>query len=166
MSLQVTLMPIPAPDYATTPAELLAAMRALRKWAALTYRDLEVRAQAMGDKLPRALIPTLMANNDLPRESTLATFVRACVGDDDTVDVWLAARRRIMVGSALSLADQVETWLTGRTPGPSSAELERAEAVAQWSYADGALAQAVAEAQGDKWVGLHRKRRRFPWSRK
>jgi hypothetical protein len=158
MALGVRQFDMPAPDFASTPAELLAAMRDLRKWAALTYRELEARAQAVGDKLPRGLIPSLMANNDLPRESTLASFVRACVGDH-AVEPWLAARRRIAAGSEASLVDQVEAWLTGKAR--RAAELERAESVAQWGYADGRLAQAVANTSGDKWVGLHRRRSSF-----
>jgi hypothetical protein len=164
MALGVRQFDMPAPDFASTPAELLAAMRDLRKWAALTYRELEARAQAVGDKLPRGLIPSLMANNDLPRESTLASFVRACAGEH-AVEQWLAVRRRIAVGTAVSLADQVEAWLTGQAR--RAAEFERSEAVAQWSYADGRLAQAVASASGDKWVGLHRRRRGFwPFGRR
>src|SRR5262245_26542900 len=114
MSTDVRCLDMPAPDFASTPAELLASMRALRQWAALTYRELEVRAQREGDKLPRGLIPSLMANHDLPRESTLASFVRACAGEH-AVEQWLAVRRRIAVGSAMSLADQVEAWLTRET---------------------------------------------------
>src|SRR5258706_198732 len=83
-----------------------AAMRALRQWAALTYRDLEARAQERGERLPRNVIPGIMARGGLPRESTLACFVRACVGEEDAVEVWLAARRRIAAatGAAQSLA--------------------------------------------------------------
>jgi hypothetical protein len=154
---------MPAPDFARTPAELLAAMRALRKWAAVTYRELEARAQSVGDKLPRGLIPNLMANNDLPRESTLASFVRACVGDH-AVEQWLAARRRIAVGSETSLSEQVEEWLTGSAS--VAAELEQTESVAQWAYAEGRLAQAVENASGDRWVGLHRRRSSFWRSRR
>lgn len=164
MHLEVRQFDMPAPDFASTPAELLAAMRALRKWAALTYRELEVRAQRAGDKLPRGLIPSLMANNDLPRESTLASFVRACAGEH-AVEQWLAVRRRIAVGSEMSLADQVEAWLSGQAQ--RAAQLEPQEAVAQWSYADGRLAQAVANASGDRWIGLHRRRRSFwPFGRR
>jgi hypothetical protein len=163
MSTDVRLLDMPAPDFAGTPAELLAAMRALRGWAALTYRELEMRAQRAGEKLPRGLVPSLMANNDLPRESTLASFVRAC-GGEDAVEQWLAVRRRIAVGSAMSLADQVEAWLTRETEKTAQAERERAAALAPWSYADGRLARAVANASGDRWVGLHRRPRRSIWS--
>jgi hypothetical protein len=162
MSTDVRLLDMPAPDLASTPAELLAAMRALRQWAALTYRELEVRAQRAGDKLPRGLIPSLMANNDLPRESTLASFVRACVGDH-AVDQWLAVRRRIAVGSAMSLADQVEAWLTRETEKAARIDFVRAESLAQTSFADGRLARAVANASGDRWVGLHRRPRKPIW---
>jgi hypothetical protein len=161
MSTDVRLLDMPAPDFASTPAELLAAMRDLRKWAALTYRELEARAQRAGDKLPRGVIPSLMANNDLPRESTLASFVRAC-GGEDAVEQWLAVRRRIAFGSPMSLADQVEAWLSRETE-KAQAERERAEALAQSSYADGRLARAVANASGDRWVGLHRRPRRSLW---
>ncbi len=152
-------MNMPAPDFASTPAELLAAMRELRRWAAVTYRELEARAQAVGDKLPRHIIPKLMANNDLPRETTLASFVRACVGED-AVETWLAARRRIAAGSPNSLAEQVDAWLTGEYK--KIVQLERAEAA---SFTEGRLAEAVAAQHGDRWVGLHRRPRGFWRSR-
>src|SRR5262245_46375601 len=148
-----------APHFASTPAELLSAMRALRRLAALTYRELEVRAQAVGDRLPRALIPRLMANNDLPRESTLASFVRACAGEHE-VEPWLAVRRRIASGTEVSLADQVEAWLTQQ-----SVEVFEGPA-APLTYTQGRVGQAAATARGDRWVGLHRRPRRWPLRRR
>jgi hypothetical protein len=81
-----------------------------------------------------------MANNDLAPRDHLASFVRACVGDH-AVEQWLAARRRIAVGSETSLSEQVEEWLTGSAS--VAAELEQTESVAQWAYARAGVAQAV-----------------------
>ncbi|MFE7216691.1 hypothetical protein ACFY0A_38615 [Streptomyces sp. NPDC001698] len=69
-------------------------MRQLRRWADLSYRQLERNATDAGDVLPRATISAALGRDELPREELLAAYVRAC-GDDDTVSAWLEARRRL-----------------------------------------------------------------------
>ncbi|MEE4422437.1 hypothetical protein [Streptomyces bugieae] len=76
-------------------------MRQLRRWADLSYRQLERNATDAGDVLPRATISAALSRDELPRAELLAAYVRACGGDDDTVAAWLDARRRLSIsGSA------------------------------------------------------------------
>ncbi|MFD5451377.1 hypothetical protein [Streptomyces sp. NPDC127100] len=70
-------------------------MRQLRRWADVSYRQLERNATDAGDVLPRATISAALGRDDLPREELLAAYVRACGGDDETVAAWLEARRRL-----------------------------------------------------------------------
>ncbi|MES4902567.1 MULTISPECIES: hypothetical protein [unclassified Streptomyces] len=90
----------PDPKAARTTAEFVVAMRQLRSWADLSYRQLERNAEAAGDVLPRATISGALSRDDLPREQLLAAYVRACGGDEETVAVWLAARRRLSIAGS------------------------------------------------------------------
>lgn len=161
MSTDASSLDMPRPDRANTPAEFMAAMRALRAWAKLTYRQIEQRAQQAGDKLPHSTIATALSRNRIPRESTIASFVRACGGDPNVVEAWLAARKRIDVEDKADdhLAYAVEAWLVSRTNKLSSEEIhaQRVEELTS-SYSGGTLARAVAESKGEKWIGLHRRR--------
>ncbi|CAL9285909.1 RICIN domain-containing protein [Streptomyces sp. SudanB182_2057] len=87
----------PDPAAAQSPAEFMELMRLLRRWADLSYRQLERNAADAGDVLPRATISAALSRNDLPREELLAAYVRACGADDDTVSAWLDARRRLSI---------------------------------------------------------------------
>ncbi|MFD5084998.1 RICIN domain-containing protein [Kitasatospora sp. NPDC058406] len=89
----------PRPDDAANPAELVTAMRRLRLWADLSYRQLERRASLAGDVLPRATLAAALARPELPRAELLAAYVRACGGGSEAVDEWLRARRRIAVSA-------------------------------------------------------------------
>lgn len=183
MSMDASSIDMPRPDRVRTPAEFIAAMRALRSRAKLTYSQLESRAQAAGDRLPRSTIATALSRNRIPRESTIASFVRACGGDRHAVEVWLAARRRIAATDEAveDLAYAVEAWLKGRArvekvngkkadkaldraldKAMTNGHLDEAasepdSAVAARVYAEGRLAKAVAQSKGDRWVGVHRK---------
>ncbi|QJT06432.1 hypothetical protein G9272_44200 [Streptomyces asoensis] len=75
-------------------------MRQLRRWADLSYRQLERNATDAGDVLPRATISAALARDDLPREELLGAYVRACGGDDGTVSAWLEARRHLAMFGA------------------------------------------------------------------
>ncbi|WP_199484913.1 hypothetical protein [Actinomadura craniellae] len=86
---------MPRPDEAADAAELVAAMRRLKNWSGHSYRELERRAAAAGDALPRSTVTLALTRDTLPREDMLAAFVRACGGDDDQVRCWITARRRI-----------------------------------------------------------------------
>ncbi|MEU6033837.1 hypothetical protein ABZ801_00345 [Actinomadura sp. NPDC047616] len=88
---------IPVPEHADTAAEFVGDMRRLKSWSGLTFRQLESRAAAMGDVLPRSTLVEALRRERLPREELLAAFVRACGGGPDTVAQWLTIRRRLAV---------------------------------------------------------------------
>ncbi|MDX3228383.1 hypothetical protein [Streptomyces sp. ME19-01-6] len=98
----------PDPKAAHTATEFVVAMRQLRSWADLSYRQLERNAEAAGDVLPRATISGALSRDDLPREQLLAAFVRACGGDEETVDAWLAARRRLSIAAPAAASTPTE----------------------------------------------------------
>jgi hypothetical protein len=154
--------PMPVPDGIGTPAEFIEAMRALRDWVGLTYRQLEDRAMALGEKLPRSTISTALSRGSLPREATIATFVKACGGDRRVVDAWIDARRRIAEqdNDIDDLAAAVESWLVSRMTEPVQPREETLTLDGSSTFSEGRLARAVAESTTDRWVGLHRKTRR------
>ncbi|MFI2764311.1 RICIN domain-containing protein [Streptomyces echinatus] len=98
----------PDPAAAASPAQFVELMRQLRRWADLSYRQLERNATDAGDVLPRATISAALSRDDLPRAELLAAYVRACGGDDDTVDAWLDARRRLSISGTASLGSASE----------------------------------------------------------
>ncbi|MFF1959878.1 hypothetical protein ACFVWX_23245 [Streptomyces sp. NPDC058220] len=87
----------PQPRDADTPAQFVAVMRQLRQWAHLSYRELEKRAEAVGEVLPRATLAGVLNRQELPREELLAAFVRACGGDEPAVQAWVRARKNLAV---------------------------------------------------------------------
>ena len=89
----------PQPQSVTTAAEFIAMLRRLRRWADLSLRDLERRAVLEGGALPRATVSGILNRTELPREEFVAAYVRACGGDAYSVEIWLAARRRLAVAS-------------------------------------------------------------------
>ena len=182
MSTDASTYEMSGPEHVSTRAEFVAAMQALRERAQLTYRELEHKAQAAGDRLPRGTIASALSRGRIPREQTIASFVRACGGDRSAVERWLAARQRIASAdqAVLDLAGAVETWITARWQGRRSqgAEADLASAVETWlttrsrasarfsankptmAYAQGRLAEAAAQSRSGRWRGLHRRPRR------
>ena len=151
---------MPGPAGARTPAEFVGAMRALRSWAALTNAELEGKARANGDKLPQSTIAGALSRDSLPREPTVAAFVRACGGDPEVVQSWLTARDRVAVAarSAGNLAHAVEEWLESRHKPLRDNTFQHHEASAATSlYAEGRLAKLAAQSNSDRWRGVHRR---------
>ncbi|RJO70886.1 XRE family transcriptional regulator [Nocardia panacis] len=89
----------PRPERAATAAEYVAALRSLKSWSGLAYRQLQGKAAANGDVLPSSTIATTLGRATLPRESFVAGFVRACGLDGEQVTRWLDARERIAARS-------------------------------------------------------------------
>jgi hypothetical protein len=85
----------PDSQSARTGADFVAAMRRLKAWSDLSYRELGKRAAAAGDVLPHSTIAAALSRDRLPREDVVAAFVRACGCDVETVQTWLAVRRRL-----------------------------------------------------------------------
>lgn len=74
--------------------EYTAALRALKARTGLTLRELESRAAARGDVLPRSTVADLLRRRSLPRRETVAAFVRAC-GEEDRLAEWMATWERL-----------------------------------------------------------------------
>ncbi|WP_049580756.1 XRE family transcriptional regulator [Streptomyces sp. SBT349] len=85
----------PQPAQAGSPAEFTEALRALRTWSKLTYRQIEREATAHGDTLPASTIATTLGRATLPRERFVGAFTRACGLGEEDVRAWLEARHRI-----------------------------------------------------------------------
>ncbi|WP_203912609.1 hypothetical protein [Rhizocola hellebori] len=160
MSEGASEIDLPSPAGARTPAEFVHTMRALRSWAALTYGELEGKARANGDRLPQSTIASALARASLPREATIAAFVRACGGDPDVVQAWLAARKRVAAEqkAAGSLAHAVEAWLVARRkPLRDNGLSDGPGSPATPLYAQGRLAKLAAQSNSDRWRGVHRR---------
>lgn len=114
----------PQPAKTTTPAEFTAALRALRTWSGLTYRQLEGKAATYRDALPASTIATTLGRATLPRERFVDAFTRACGLGEDDVRQWLEARRRIAMADPASPdpalpepdEDPVQPWWRRLTP--------------------------------------------------
>ncbi|MFD5111887.1 MULTISPECIES: RICIN domain-containing protein [unclassified Streptomyces] len=87
----------PDPEAAHSSAEFVALMRQLRRWADLSYRQLERNAVRAGQVLPRATVSGALNRDELPRENLLSAYVRACGCDEETVSAWLTVRRRLSI---------------------------------------------------------------------
>ncbi|WP_027942928.1 RICIN domain-containing protein [Amycolatopsis taiwanensis] len=112
----------PDPATANDPAEFVAAMRRLRAHTDLSYRELTRRAARTGGVLPSSTISGALSRDALPRADLLATFIRACGGDEATVQRWLAARSRLAAGA---IPDDTEPYDDAEPkPAMPSAESE------------------------------------------
>jgi hypothetical protein len=114
----------PDPGQAATPAELVEALRRLKRWTGVGYRQLAKRAAVAGQALPRSTLTVALNRSTLPREDLIAAFVRTCGCDEAEVAAWVAARRRI--AAATSPTGPAPRWLGHRRPavagGPGRAD--------------------------------------------
>jgi hypothetical protein len=88
----------PDPRAAGDPAEFVAALRQVRTRADVSFRVLERRAANAGDSLPSSTTNSALARDTLPRADFVAAFIRACGGDEETVQEWVAARADVAGG--------------------------------------------------------------------
>ncbi|MFJ8692673.1 RICIN domain-containing protein [Streptomyces roseolilacinus] len=86
---------VPRPRDPQDSAGFVAQLQALKDWSGLTYRELSVRAEAVGDSLPRSTVANMLARGTLPREELLVAFVRACGAGPEETERWLAARKHL-----------------------------------------------------------------------
>ncbi|WP_433350156.1 ATP-binding protein [Micromonospora sp. CA-111912] len=94
---QLSLDP-PRPEQPATPAEFIAALRALRLWSGLTFRQLAAKAGASGDHLAVSTLASVLSRSTLPRREVVEAFVRACGLDDRAVAEWVTARDALVAG--------------------------------------------------------------------
>lgn len=108
----------PDPRALATAGEFVEALRRLKRWSGLGYRQLAKRATATGHALPRSTLTVALNRGTLPREDLVAAFVRTCGCDDAEVAAWVAARRRIAAGAGGN--GSAARWL-GHRRGPAGA---------------------------------------------
>ncbi|WP_375708365.1 helix-turn-helix domain-containing protein [Actinomadura sp. K4S16] len=78
--------------------EFVSSLRHLKQRSGISYRQLERRAEAAGDTLPRSTIAQALTGETLPRRETVEAFVRACLGPEQAVTEaaqWLAVYDRL-----------------------------------------------------------------------
>ncbi|MGW5557519.1 ATP-binding protein [Micromonospora sp. NPDC003944] len=68
--------------------QILLQLRRLKQESQLTYRELESRAAAVGDVLPRSTLAGALRGPGLPRRDVVAAFLRACLNPTDA-ERWL-----------------------------------------------------------------------------
>lgn len=102
---EIVTAPPPSPDVAADEAEFIAALRRLKVWSGLSYRQLERRAAEAGRVLPYSTASTALGRRSLPREELLVAFVLACGLDDDEAASWVAVRKRIAVGGRVAATE-------------------------------------------------------------
>jgi hypothetical protein len=112
----------PDPFSAASPGEFVAAMRALKEWSGLTFRQLQRQAEAVGEVLPHSTIASVLGRNSLPREALVTAFVRACGLDQATAASWLATRKRLAAEAAREAVPSVPG--AGSAPAPAAGRQE------------------------------------------
>jgi hypothetical protein len=85
----------PDPAAAVTAGEFVEALRRLKRWSGMGYRQLAKHAAGAGYALPRSTLTVALNRGTLPREELVVASVRTCGCDEDTVARWIGARRRI-----------------------------------------------------------------------
>ncbi|MGY0067178.1 helix-turn-helix domain-containing protein [Streptomyces sp. QTS137] len=138
----------PQPAQASTPAEFTAALRTLRLWSGLTYRQLEGKAIAHTDTLPVSTIATTLGRATLPRERFVAAFTRACGLGEEEVRQWLDARRRIATDRPAPIGDE-----GGDDRGASAIGVPVPARVPRWRRAAGLFGAAGIAVAGTLGVG-------------
>ena len=91
------------PGSATTPAEYIALLRRLKDSSGLTYRQLERRAEELGEVLPKSTAASMLTRDTLPRVELVSTLLKVCGETDDAT--WLSAYERVL-GAPVPLAEK------------------------------------------------------------
>jgi hypothetical protein len=92
-------------------------LRRLKNWSGMGFRQLEKRAAQLGLVLPRSTITAALHRDVLPREDLVVALVLTCGADQEEVDGWVAARRRIAAATPPSAASPAPA--AGLDPHPS-----------------------------------------------
>ncbi|MFG3715179.1 RICIN domain-containing protein [Micromonospora sp. NPDC047730] len=133
------------PETARDVGEFVGLMRQLRVRSGYTLRQLEGRAAASGDVLPRSTLASVLHRDALPRADVLAAFVRACTGDDVQVQTWAAARDRLAV-ARLSVAPTPPLVV-------SASPVAAGDAVAAAPATPGDEPRGAAATPDGRWIG-------------
>ncbi|MFI2662911.1 XRE family transcriptional regulator [Micromonospora carbonacea] len=130
--------------------EFVGALRALRLWSGLSYRELGAKAKASGGSLPPSTITSMLGRNTLPRAPLIATFVLACGLDQDTADRWTVVRNSIAMRSehlVSSAPEQLEPPSDGGTERtPADPQMKRHRRSRPMAIGLGALGLVISIA--------------------
>ncbi|MFB9906107.1 hypothetical protein [Allokutzneria oryzae] len=83
------------PDSASSPAEYVTLLRALKDRSGLTFRQIERQAESLGETLPRSTAASMLTRTTLPRAELVSALLKACGENDETVRAWLHAYDRL-----------------------------------------------------------------------
>lgn len=125
------------PERVQTLQALSESLRVLKKRSGLSFRQLEERAAAAGEVLPRSSLSCVLNRGVVPRPDLLIAFVRAC-GEEDRVTEWVEARARALAGQppvpSPATAPGMTSDSAGPPPGPFEPErgLVRARGPRRW----------------------------------
>ena len=108
----------PAPETIGGEAEFALALRALKAWSGLSFREIETRARAAGLRLPFSTASGMLGRTTLPREDLLIAFTTACGLDETEVAAWLAARKRLAVAGIVEPAPAPVAATPASVPTP------------------------------------------------
>ncbi|MEH1166901.1 tetratricopeptide repeat protein [Micromonospora sp. CPCC 205539] len=78
--------------------QILLQLRRLKQESRLTYRELEGRATAVGDVLPRSTLASALRGPGLPRREVVAAYLRACLNPTDA-ERWLRGFDRLVAAN-------------------------------------------------------------------
>ncbi|WP_147341218.1 helix-turn-helix domain-containing protein [Actinomadura logoneensis] len=126
----------PDPREVKNAEEFVAAMRRLRAWSGLTFRQVERNAADDGVPLPHSTLVTALRRKTLPREELVAAFVRACGCSADTVSLWVTVRRQLAMEQAQAA--------TAAAPPPAASPQSSRTPVPAPTPAPAAVAEAGA----------------------
>ncbi|MEV0703204.1 helix-turn-helix domain-containing protein [Saccharopolyspora sp. NPDC050389] len=132
----------PDPKNIDDAVAFVAALRRMRVRAGLSFRALERRAGRAGDVLPSSTINAALSRDKLPRADLVAAFVRACGGDEPTIETWVAARNDLAARSEGSPEPAAEAEFVPKPTG--RAKWRRAAVIAVAAVAAGAAIIALS----------------------
>lgn len=101
----------PDPATVVTAGEFVEALRRLKRWSGMGYRQLAKRAAVAGQALPRSTLTVALNRGTLPREDLVVAFVRTCGCDEEEVARWVGARRRIAAAGGSDAPGPATRWL-------------------------------------------------------
>lgn len=139
----------PAPPD-TDAAAFVAALRRLKAWSGLSYRQLERRAADAGHTLPYSTAATMLGRNRLPREELVRAFVAACGLQGPVVEAWVDARSTIACRPARSPEARHPDSpppIRNRRPGRSRCALLAAAALVAVLLGQAVAGNALTETQ-------------------
>jgi hypothetical protein len=116
----------PDPATVATAGDFVEALRRLKRWSGMGYRQLAKRAAVAGHALPRSTLTVALNRGTLPREDLVVAFVRTCGCDDEEVAGWVSARRRIAAAGGPDGPGAATRWLGYRRVPLSSGRGRRA----------------------------------------